>query len=303
MDWHSPRISSLLERALHEDRALADATTLLTVPVDQMAQGEIVAKQECILAGLGLVSRVFELYASLALKAGGAPLLPPVVVTSRAEIFDGVRLKPGQTIAVVRGPARPLLSCERLVLNLLQRLGGIATLTRQFVDEVRDLPVRILDTRKTAPGMRVLDKYAVTCGGGHNHRADLSDAILIKNNHIRLAGGIAAVLARANSQRRPGQAIEVEVRTLTEVNEALAGGAERLLLDNMSPEQARAAVEQIQGRVPVEISGGVRLHTVRAYAQTGANFISVGALTHSAPAVDLSMRIIPVGPAAVPPVG
>jgi len=238
---------------------------------------------------------VFELYASLALKAGQAQRLPAVVVTSRAEIFDGVRLRPGQTIAVLRGPARPLLSCERVVLNLLQRLSGIATLTRQYVDAVKDLPVTILDTRKTAPGMRALDKYAVTCGGGHNHRADLSDAILIKNNHIRLAGGIAAALGAARAHRRPGQAIEIEVRTEAEVDEALAGGAERLLLDNMSPEQVKSAMARLQGRLPVEVSGGVRLATVRAYAEAGANFISVGALTHSAPAVDLSMRIIPVG--------
>jgi len=295
MDWNSPRISSLIERALHEDHALADATTLLTVAADQMGQAEIVAKQECVLAGLGLVPRVFELYASLALKAGQAQRLPPVVVTSRAEIFDGVRLRPGQTIAVLRGPARPLLSCERVVLNLLQRLSGIATLTRQYVDAVKDLPVIILDTRKTAPGMRTLDKYAVTCGGGHNHRADLSDAILIKNNHIRLAGGIGAALGAARAHRRPGQAIEIEVRTEAEVDEALAGGAERLLLDNMSPEQVKTAMAKLQGRLPVEVSGGVRLATVRAYAEAGANFISVGALTHSAPAVDLSMRIIPVG--------
>ncbi|HXE31332.1 MAG TPA: carboxylating nicotinate-nucleotide diphosphorylase [Terriglobales bacterium] len=296
MDWNSPRVTSLIERALNEDHALADATTLQTVAATQMAQAEIVAKQECVLAGLGLVPRVFELFLSLGLKAGQAEQQPPVVVTSHPEIFDGVRLRPGQTVAVLRGPARSLLSCERVTLNLLQRLGGIATLTRQFVDAVKGLPVRILDTRKTAPGMRVLDKYAVTCGGGHNHRADLSDAILIKNNHIRLAGGIGAALGRAHQRRRAHQLIEIEVRTMEEIREALEGGAERLLLDNMNPAQVRAAVALIAGRVPVEVSGGVRLDTVRAYAETGAQFISVGALTHSAPAVDLSMTIIPVGP-------
>ncbi|MGH9482205.1 MAG: carboxylating nicotinate-nucleotide diphosphorylase [Terriglobales bacterium] len=297
MDWNSPRITSLIERALSEDRALADTTTLLTVAPDQMGQAEVLAKQECVLAGLGLVPRVFELFSSLALKAGQPARLPAIMVTSHPEIFDGVRLRPGQTIAVLRGPARPLLSCERVILNLLQRLSGIATLTRQFVEAVKDLPVTILDTRKTAPGMRALDKYAVTCGGGRNHRSDLSDAILIKNNHIRLAGGIGAALAQVRTGRRPGQTIEIEVRALSEVSEALEGGAERLLLDNMAPEQVRAAVGMVQGRVPVEVSGGVRLHNVRAYAETGASFISVGALTHSAPAVDLAMRIIPVGPA------
>jgi len=183
-------------------------------------------------------------------------------------------------------------------LNLLQRLSGIATMTRHFVDAVRGLPVRILDTRKTAPGMRVLDKYAVTCGGGYNHRSDLSDAILIKNNHIRLAGGIAPALERARAHRHAQQAIEIEVRNPAEIGEALQGGAERLLLDNMTPEEVRAAVDMVNGRVPIEVSGGVRLETVRAYAEAGPQFISVGALTHSAPAVDLSMRIIPIGAAA-----
>lgn len=295
MDWNSSRLTSLIERALVEDHALADATTLLTIAGDQRAQGEIIAKQDCVLAGLGLVPRVFELFASLALKAGSHDQLPAVVVTSHPEVFDGVRLRAGQTIAVLRGPARPLLSCERVTLNLLQRLSGIATLTRQFVDAVKGLPVRILDTRKTAPGMRALDKYAVTCGGGFNHRADLSDAILIKNNHIRLAGGIGPALARACQNRRAHQLIEIEVRSLAEIDEALAGGAERLLLDNMTPAQVRAAVELIAQRVPVEVSGGVKLATVREYGETGTQFISVGALTHSAPAVDLAMRIIAVG--------
>lgn len=293
MDWNSTRVTSLLERALIEDHALADTTTLLTIEPDQLAQGEIVAKQPCVLAGLALLPRVYELFALLAQKSGQKPQLPATVVSSHPEIFDGVRLRPGQTVAVVRGLARTLLSCERVSLNLLQRMCGIASLTRDFVEAVKDFPVKILDTRKTAPGMRVLDKYAVTCGGGLNHRTDLSDAILIKNNHIRLAGGIAAALARAREHRRPQQAIEIEVRSLGDVTTALAGGAERLLLDNMTPEEVRAAVELVSGRVPVEVSGGVRLATVRTYAEAGPQFISVGALTHSAPAVDLAMRIVP----------
>lgn len=300
MDWHSPRISSFLERALAEDHAWADTTTQLTVDPDQRGQAEIIAKQECVLSGLGLVARIFEVYFAQALRHGtaGSNLWTPVVVTSRSEVFDGVRLKPGQTVAVLRGAAAPLLSCERVTLNLLQRLSGIATLTRQYVEAVKDLPVRLLDTRKTAPGMRALDKYAVTCGGGHNHRADLSDAILIKNNHIRLAGGVKEVLARAQARRRSGtgvvQHIEIEVRTREELAAALEAGADRLLLDNMTPEQVRDALALVNGRVPVEISGGVRLASIRAYAETGAPFISVGALTHSAPAVDFSMRIIPI---------
>ncbi len=297
MDWHAPRVSALLERALLEDHALADTTTLVTVPPAQMGQAEIIAKQECVLAGLALVPRVFECFTAMAQKAEPRAALPPVTVTSHPEIFDGVRLRPGQTIAVARGPARTLLSSERVVLNLLQRLSGIATLTRRFTDAVKDLPVRILDTRKTAPGMRTLDKYAVTCGGGHNHRADLSEAILIKNNHIRLAGGITPALERARQRRRARQPIEVEIHTAAELEQALDGGAERILLDNLTPDQVRAMVERVGGRVPLEVSGGVNLQTVRAYAEAGPQFISIGALTHSAPAVDLSMRIIPVGAA------
>src|SRR5690348_472482 len=220
MDWNAPRVTALLEHALKEDHALADTTTRLVVAEDQMAQAELVAKQACVLSGLPLVARVLDIFAEL----GGRRLAPAMVVTSHPEIFDGVRLRPGQTFAVVRGLARPLLSCERVILNLLQRLSGIATVTRQFVDAVEDLPVRILDTRKTAPGMRVLDKYAVTCGGGQNHRSDLSDAILIKNNHIRLAGGIAPALERARAHRRPNQPVEIEVRSLEEIDEALASG-------------------------------------------------------------------------------
>lgn len=295
MDWTSPRATSLIERALREDHALADATTLLTIDADQMAQAEILAKQECVLAGLGLAPRVFQIFAGLALKTGSSERMPPVVVTSHPEVFDGVRLHTGQTVAVLRGPARQLLSCERVTLNFLQRLSGVATYTRQFVDEVRGTGVRILDTRKTAPGMRLLDKYAVTCGGGYNHRADLSDAILIKNNHIRLAGGIGPVLARAHANRRPDQPIEIEARTMDELDEVLRLGADRILLDNMTPDQIREAVAKVGGRMPLEVSGGIQLSNVRAYAETGVQFISVGALTHSVQAVDLSMKIVPVG--------
>ncbi len=189
-----------------------------------------------------------------------------------------------------------LLSCERVILNLLQRMGGIATLTRKFVDAIQGTSARILDTRKTVPGLRVLDKYAVRCGGGHNHRLDLSDGVLIKNNHISLAGGVEAVLKKAIENRRGGQPIEIEVRTLAELEEALTHGAEAVLLDNMTPELARQAVERARShsrRIPIEISGGIRLENVRAYAETGTDYISVGTLTHSAQAVDLSMRIVP----------
>jgi nicotinate-nucleotide pyrophosphorylase (carboxylating) len=197
---------------------------------------------------------------------------------------------------VIRHNARVLLSCERVILNLMQRLSGIATLTRKFVDAVSGTKARILDTRKTAPGLRMLDKYAVRCGGGQNHRLDLSDGVLIKNNHIALAGGIVPALERAVRNRRGEQIIEIEVRTLEELNQALEHGAEAILLDNMSVDNVKLAVARCStvGRsIPLEVSGGVNLENVRGYADTGVNFISVGALTHSAPAVDLSMRITP----------
>jgi nicotinate-nucleotide pyrophosphorylase (carboxylating) len=205
-------------------------------------------------------------------------------------------LHKGQAIAVVRHNARVLLCCERVVLNVLQRLSGIATLTRKFVDAIQGTHTRILDTRKTVPGLRVLDKYAVRCGGGHNHRQDLSDGILIKNNHIALAGGVGAALKKALEHRRPEQMIEIEVRNTAELEEAMATGAERIMLDNMTVEAVRAAVASVRSsgrKVPLEASGGIRLENVRAYAETGVEFISVGTLTHSPQAVDLSMRIVP----------
>jgi len=218
-------------------------------------------------------------------------------VTSHPEIFDGVRLHNRQTIAVVSHNARVILSCERVVLNFLQRLSGIATLTRKFVDSVSGTRARILDTRKTAPGLRMLDKYAVRCGGGQNHRLNLSDGVLIKGNHISLAGGIAPALERAHRNRRGSQPIEVEVRTLAELEEALSHGAEAVLLDNMPVEQVRSAVERCakaERRIPVECAGGITLENVRAYAEAGVDFISVGALTHSTVAVDMSLRVTPV---------
>jgi nicotinate-nucleotide pyrophosphorylase (carboxylating) len=189
-----------------------------------------------------------------------------------------------------------LLSCERVILNFLQRMSGIATLTRKFVDAISGTKARILDTRKTAPGLRVLDKYAVRCGGGQNHRLDLSDGVLIKNNHIALAGGIVPALDRAVRNRRGSQPIEIEVRTMDELEAALTQGAEAILLDNMSPENVRRAVERcskLETKIPLECSGGIRLENVRAYAETGVDFISVGLVTHSPQAADMSMRVTP----------
>jgi nicotinate-nucleotide pyrophosphorylase (carboxylating) len=198
-----------------------------------------------------------------------------------------------------------LLSCERVILNLLQHLSGIATLTRRYVDTIEGTHARVLDTRKTVPGLRMLEKYAVLCGGGTNHRIDLASGILIKNNHIALGGGLRVALTRALERRKLGQRIQVEVRTQHELEEALEIGAEAILLDNMTPEQVRRSVEHIKQaiaaqpgagseprRIPTEASGGIVLENIRAYAETGVDFISVGALTHSAKAADISMSIV-----------
>jgi len=291
MDWNSRRITAVLENALQEDRATRDATSYACIDPGQLAAATIIAKQDSILAGIGCISRILEAYAVL----DGA-VTSHYEVTTHPEIFDGIRLHKGQSVAVIRHNARVILSCERVILNLMQRLGGIATLTRKFVDAVSGTKARILDTRKTAPGLRMLDKYAVRCGGGQNHRLDLSDGVLIKNNHIALAGGVVPALERAIRNRRGEQIIEIEVRTLDELEQALTHCAEALLLDNMPVEEVTRSVERCakEGRrIPLEVSGGIKLDNVRSYAETGVDFISVGALTHSAPAVDLSMRVSP----------
>jgi len=291
LDWTTRRATSLLENALLEDRATRDATTYACIDVNQRASATVIAKQDCVLSGLGCVRRILEVFAALDGTVSSHP-----EVTSHTEIFDGVRLRKGQSIAVVVHNARVVLSCERVILNIMQRMSGIATLTRKYVDAIEGTKAIILDTRKTAPGLRMLDKYSVTCGGGHNHRLDLSDGVLIKNNHIALAGGVVPALERALRNRRGSETVEIEVRSLEELDLVLQNGAEAVLLDNMTPDQVREAVERVQkaGRpVPLEASGGITLENIRAYAETGVNFISVGALTHSVQAVDLSMRIAP----------
>jgi len=291
MDFNSRRLTAVIENALLEDRATRDATSYACIDANQRAAATILAKQECILAGIGCVSRILDVYAAL----DGA-VTSHYEVTSHPEIFDGVRLHDGQTVAVIRHNARVILSCERVILNFLQRLSGIATATRKYVDAVSGTKARILDTRKTAPGLRMLDKYAVRCGGGQNHRLDLSDGILIKNNHIALAGGIVPALERALQNRRGTQIIEVEVRSLQELELALKHGAEAILLDNVSAEDVKRAVERcsrLERPIPLESSGGITLENVRSYAETGINFISVGALTHSVTAVDMSLRVTP----------
>src|SRR5437879_8416666 len=225
MDWNSRRLTAVIENALLEDRATRDATSYACIEANQRSAGTIIAKQDCILAGIGCVARILDVYAAL----DGA-VTSHYEVTTHPEIFDGIRLHQGQSVAVIRHNARVILSCERVILNFLQRMSGIATLTRQFVEAVSGTKARILDTRKTVPGLRVIDKYGVRCGGGHNHRLDLSDGVLIKNNHIALAGGIVPALERAHHNRRGSQPIEIDVRTLAEMQLAAEHGAEALLL-------------------------------------------------------------------------
>jgi nicotinate-nucleotide pyrophosphorylase (carboxylating) len=318
MDWKSTRIDALLEQALVEDQAVRDATTNLTIDPDLRATASIIARQELVVAGLGAVPRFLEIFARLDPRP---PAQTRFEVIHHPEMFDGVRVHQGQVLAVIRGNARVLLSCERVILNLLQHLSGIATLTRRYVDAIEGTHARVLDTRKTVPGMRALEKYAVLCGGGTNHRIDLASGILIKNNHIALGGGLRAALTRALENRKHHQRVQIEVRTAQELEVALECGAEAILLDNMTPDGVKRSVARIkeaiaaqpaaepnQGaepsrgaepsqaaeprRIPTEASGGIVLENIRAYAETGVDFISVGALTHSAKAADISMRIV-----------
>ena len=310
MDWKSSRIDALLEHALAEDMAARDATTNLTIDPDLRAAASIIARQEMVVCGLGAVSRLLEIFARLDSRPSAQTRFH---VVSHPEIFDGVRVREGQILAVIRHNARVLLSCERVILNLLQHVSGIATLTRQYVDAIQGTHANVLDTRKTMPGLRVLEKYAVQCGGGTNHRIDLASGILIKNNHISLGGGLPKVLTLALEKRSRGQRVQVEVRSPQELEEALQYGAEAILLDNMTPAEVKRSVERIkevapghktqghpshepeeetEGRwIPTEASGGIVLDNIRSYAETGVDFISVGALTHSAKAANISMSI------------
>lgn len=265
----------LLERALAEDIGPGDVTTEWIIPATQRSKAVMMAKAPGVIAGLHLVRQVFAL------------LDPEVQVT--LQVGDGDRVLPGEVIATLEGPTRGLLSGERLALNLLQRLSGIATLTRSYVEAVAGTGAVILDTRKTTPGLRALEKYAVQVGGGQNHRFGLYDMVLIKDNHIQAAGSITEAVWRVRQQNAQGLEIEVEVRTWAELEEALPLSVDRILLDNMTTEQMRQAVALANGRVPLEASGNVTLQRVREIAETGVDYISSGALTHSAKALDISM--------------
>ncbi len=268
-----------IARALAEDLGPGDLTTLATVPEAARARATITQKAPGVVFGLGVAEATFR------------ALDPDLVVLSRQE--EGRWREPGAEVLAVEGRARALLSAERTALNFLQRLSGVATMAARAVDAVRGSSARILDTRKTTPGLRALEKAAVAAGGATNHRTGLYDAILIKENHAALAGGVGAAVRRAR-EYAPTMPLEVECRNLAEVDEALAAGAPRLLLDNMTPAELREAVAHVAGRAELEASGGVTLETLREVGETGVNFISVGALTHSAPALDLSLLLQPL---------
>lgn len=264
----------IVRLALEEDIGPGDVTSTACVPADRRARGVFLAREDLVIAGTGLLSEIYG-------ARGGVESL---------EILkgDGERAVADETIARVEGSARTLLECERVALNFLQRLSGIATLSREFADRVEGTKCRVLDTRKTTPGLRELEKQAAAAGGVVNHRMGLYDAVLIKNNHIAAAGGVAQALAAARGAKLP---VEIETRTEAELREALEHGATHVLLDNFSPERARELIQLIDGRATVELSGNINLTTVRAYAETGADFVSAGAITHSARAVDLSFRL------------
>jgi len=272
-------IEQTLRRALEEDLGHGDLTSLLVVPVGLAGRARVLAKEDFVLAGMPFMAMVFS-------------IVDPEVIL---EVLrpEGSSVRSGDVLATISGAARSLLAGERTSLNILQRVSGIATLTRAYANRVRDLPVRITDTRKTTPGLRLLEKYAVRTGGGANHRFGLYDGILVKDNHIRPAGSVAEAVRRAKSGHHLLK-IEVEVRNLAEVEEALRAGADVIMLDNMTvPEMAEAVrvIRRTREGVLVEASGNVNLDTVRGIAETGVDIISVGALTHSARAVDISMKM------------
>jgi nicotinate-nucleotide pyrophosphorylase (carboxylating) len=277
------RVSQILEHAIVEDVGMGDVTTEATVDPEIVGQGEVRVKEEGIIAGLAIATLLFRIIDE---EIVFAPAVP-----------DGALMINGTVAAHLHGPLTTILRGERIALNILQRMSGIATLTRKFVDAVEGTGAKITDTRKTAPGLRMLDKLAVKTGGGHNHRFGLDDMVLIKDNHITAAGGIGPALKRCATyfaDKNYHLNIEIETRSIREVEEALSlGGFQRIMLDNFSLDDMRTAVRIIDRKVEVEASGNVTLANVRAVAETGVDFVSVGALTHSVKALDLSLKILP----------
>jgi len=281
MSSSKSQIEEIVDRALAEDLGKGDVTTEALIPGDQQGAGFIVAKKEGILAGIGVVKQVFH----------------RVDPELKVEIFleDGARVKPGSKVAKVSGSIASILKAERVALNFLQRLSGIASETNCYVARVEGLPVRIMDTRKTTPGLRSLEKHAVKAGGGENHRMNLGEGILIKDNHLAALRSqelnIKEIIARARQNAPQQLPVEVEVGTVAEALEAVEAGANIVMLDNMNLEDMRKAVKSIHGRALIEASGGITVDNVRAVAETGVDFISIGALTHSATALDISLEL------------
>jgi nicotinate-nucleotide pyrophosphorylase (carboxylating) len=271
---------ALIDAALAEDVGAGDFTSLWTVPDDRRAIARIVAKASGVIAGTEVAAEVFR------------RVDPSLAV--HVDAGDGTAVEPGDPVMRAEGSARSLLTAERTALNFLQRLSGVATVTRRYVREVGGTGARVIDTRKTTPGMRLLEKAAVVAGGGANHRVGLHDMVMIKDNHIAAAGGITAAVNAVRARNDRGLRVEVETTTLDEVREALAAGVDRIMFDNMTPEMMAQAVDLVRSADPrpeTEVSGGITLETILAFARTGVDFVSVGALTHSAPALDLSLRL------------
>jgi len=271
---------ALIEAALAEDVGAGDFTSLWTVPDDRRAVARIVAKAPGVIAGSEVAAEAFRRV---------DPSLTVEVIAA-----DGTAVEPGEVVMRVEGSARSILTAERAALNFLQQLSGVATVTRRYVDAVRGTGARVIDTRKTTPGMRLLEKAAVVAGGGANHRVGLYDMVMIKDNHIAASGGITAAVRAVRARNDRGLRVEVETTTLDEVREALAVGVDRIMFDNMTPELMAEAVDVVRSADPrpeTEASGGITLETILPFARTGVDFISVGALTHSAPALDLSLRL------------
>ncbi len=280
------QMATVIQRALEEDVGDGDVTTLCTVAAAASYEGKLIAKASGVVAGLEVTQLTFDL---VALLHGHQD-----AVTFAAQVADGERVERGAVIATVHGPGQVLLTAERTALNFLQRMSGIATLTAHYVEAVRGTSAKILDTRKTVPGLRLLDKWAVALGGGTNHRHGLYDMVLIKENHVAAAGGIRAAVEQVRSQDTRKRAIEVEVRSLAELAEALPLRVDQIMLDNMNLAQMRQAVQITNGAVPLEASGNVSLTTVADIATTGVDYISVGKLTHSVEAFDISFLLAEV---------
>ena len=276
-----PELNELVDAWLAEDIGRGDVTTNSVVPAEAVGRARIEAREPCVVAGMTAASLCFELTSDRFERA----------LEFKEVVGDGGRVDTSDVIARIEGPLAPILTAERTALNLLARLCGVATMTRTYVDAVDGTGARIVDTRKTTPGLRSLQKYAVVVGGGSNHRFGLDDGILIKDNHLAAAGGVPEALKRARVNAPHGLRIEVEVTTIQELDQALEGGAEAILLDNMTPDTVAEAVRITAGRALLEVSGGINLATVRSYAMTGVDLISVGALTHSAPSIDLALEL------------